>query len=66
MGSYARFEHYLTTLEMETCPGFWPPSTTVFWPTVRGATATPTESFSRLCLRLAEPGNYASAHAAHL
>ena len=26
MGSYARFEHYLTTLELETCPEFWPPS----------------------------------------
>ena len=26
MGSYARFEHYLTTLEVETCPKFWPPS----------------------------------------
>ena len=26
MGSYARFEHYLTTLEVETCPEFWPPS----------------------------------------
>ena len=26
MGSYARFEHYLTTLVVETCPEFWPPS----------------------------------------
>ena len=26
MGSYAGFEHYLTTLEVETCPEFWPPS----------------------------------------
>ena len=26
MGSYARFEHYLTNLEVETCPEFWPPS----------------------------------------
>ena len=26
MGSYARFEHYLTTLEVETCPEFCPPS----------------------------------------
>ena len=26
MGSYARFEHYLTTLEVETCPEFWSPS----------------------------------------
>ena len=26
MGSYARFEHYLTTLEVETCPEFLPPS----------------------------------------
>ena len=26
MGSYARFEHYLTTLEVETCSEFWPPS----------------------------------------
>ena len=26
LGSYARFEHYLTTLEVETCPEFWPPS----------------------------------------
>ena len=26
MGSYARFKHYLTTLEVETCPEFWPPS----------------------------------------
>ena len=26
MGSYARFEHYVTTLEVETCPEFWPPS----------------------------------------
>ena len=25
MGSYARFEHCLTTLEVETCPEFWPP-----------------------------------------
>ena len=23
---YARFEHYLTPLEVETCPEFWPPS----------------------------------------
>ena len=26
MGSYSPFEHYLTTLEVETCPEFWPPS----------------------------------------
>ena len=26
MGSYARFEHYLTTLKAETCPEFLPPS----------------------------------------
>ena len=26
MGTYARFEHYSTTLEVETCPEFWPPS----------------------------------------
>ena len=26
MGSYARFEHYLTTLEMKACPEFFPPS----------------------------------------
>ena len=26
MGSYALFEHYLTTLEVETYPEFWPPS----------------------------------------
>ena len=26
MGSYARFKHYLTSLEVETCPEFWPPS----------------------------------------
>ena len=25
-GSYARFEHYSTTLEVETCLEFWPPS----------------------------------------
>ena len=38
MGSYAQFEHYLTTLEMETRPEFWPP-TPVFWPTVRSVGA---------------------------
>ena len=26
MGSYARFEHYLTALDVETCPEFWPPT----------------------------------------
>ena len=26
MGLYARFEQFLTTLEVETCPEFWPPS----------------------------------------
>ena len=26
MGSYSRFEQYLTTLEVETCPEFWPAS----------------------------------------
>ena len=26
MVSYARFEHYLTTLEVETRPEFWPPA----------------------------------------
>ena len=26
MGSHARFEHYLATLEVETCPEFWLPS----------------------------------------
>ena len=36
MGSYARFEHYSATLEVETRPEFCPP-TTVFWPTGRVA-----------------------------
>ena len=26
VGSYARFKHYLTTREVETCPEFWPPT----------------------------------------
>ena len=26
MGSYSRFEHYSMTLEVETCPEFWPHS----------------------------------------
>ena len=26
MGSYSRFEHNSTTLEVETCPEFWPPT----------------------------------------
>ena len=33
MGSYARFEHYLTTLEVETCPTVFA-AFTGFWPTV--------------------------------
>ena len=39
MGSYARFEHYLTTLEVETSPEFWPPSP-VSGPYVRRRRAT--------------------------
>ena len=38
MGSYARFEHYLTTLGVETCPALRP-ATPVFWPTLRRASA---------------------------
>ena len=34
MGPYAPFEHYLTTLEIKTCPEFWPPAPVV-WPAVR-------------------------------
>ena len=39
MGSYARLENYLTTLEVETCPEFWPPSP-VSGPLCVGATET--------------------------
>ena len=38
MGSYAPFEHYLATLEVETCPGFRP-ATMVFLPTGRAVRA---------------------------
>ena len=40
MGSFAPFEHYLTTLETETCSEFAAP-TMVFWPTVRARPLSP-------------------------
>ena len=51
MGSYAPFEHYLTTLEVQTRPKFWPP-TTVFWTTVRGRRQTGSSCDPAICVRV--------------